>query len=160
MQSDLPTTESETTTTRRPRRLRALGAIVASVVAVSVLAGCISTDQSTVQSQINGARATAGVGPLADYGAADSKAQAWAEHLAAVGSLSHSNLPSGYPAGSWCRLGENVGMGPSLPVIHLAFMQSPPHRANILNSAYNRMGTGVAKRGNTYFVVEEFVTSC
>ncbi|HET8931362.1 MAG TPA: CAP domain-containing protein [Acidimicrobiales bacterium] len=136
------------------------GALVAGVLTVAVLAGCLSEDQTTVQAQIIYSRAVNGVHQLADYGPADTKAQNWANHLASIGTIRHSSLTSGYRSGTWCRLGENVGMGPSLLAINNAFMNSPSHRANMLSSLYDHMGTGVAKRGNTYYVVHEFVDVC
>lgn len=137
-----------------------VGLLVAGVLSVAVLAGCLSEDQTTVQTHINNSRRSAGVHQLANYGPASTKAQNWAEHLAAIGTIKHSNLTSGYQPGTWCRLGENVGMGPSLATIHNAFLNSPSHRANLLSRYYDHMGTGVAKRGNTYFVVHEFVDVC
>lgn len=142
----------------RPRRIAGVAAVV--VLAVATLAGCLSEEQQTVQSQINKSRAAAGRAYLANWDVASTKAQKWAEHLAQTGRLSHSNLASGYPSGSWCGLAENVGMGPSLTSIHNAFLNSPGHRANLLNPAYGHMGTGVAKKGNTYFVVHEFAKRC
>jgi len=36
------------------------------------------------------------------------------------------------------------------------FMNSPEHRANILNGAYHRLGVGVASNGVKTMVVEVF----
>ena len=51
-------------------------------------------------------------------------------------------------------LGENVGHGPSVAAIEQAFMNSPGHRANILNPEFNWAGTGVsvAADGTVYLV--------
>jgi len=156
MKYETPKTELPT----RPRLRRLAGVVVAGVLATALLAGCLSEDQSTVQNQINSSRAAAGVQRLADYGTSDTKAQNWANYLASIGTIKHSNLTDGYQSGTWCRLGENVGMGPSLSAIHSAFMNSPSHRANILSPYYDHIGTGVAKRGNTYYVVHEFADLC
>jgi uncharacterized protein YkwD len=54
-------------------------------------------------------------------------------------------------------LGENVGSGPSVEAIQAAFMNSPGHRANILNPEFNWAGAGVAVAGNgTVYVVQVF----
>lgn len=42
-------------------------------------------------------------------------------------------------------LGENVGVGGSVPSLHQAFMDSPPHAANVLHASYEYVGVG-AKR--------------
>ena len=142
------------------RARRTFGAVAAGFIAIAILAGCLSDDQVTVQQQINISRAANHVAYVFDYSAADTKAQAWAEHLASQGSLSHSNLTDGYQYGTWCHLGENVGMGPSLASLQSAFMNSAPHRANILNSVFDHVGTGVAQKGGMYYVVQEFVDLC
>ena len=139
---------------------------VALVATVGLLSGCLTQDQQTAQSLLNADRTSNGLPALVDYQAADTKAQAWAEHLAANPSippvLAHSNLTDGYQAGTWCHLGENVGAGPSIESIEPAFMASPLHRANILNRDYDHVGTGVATNATTgyVFVVQEFVDLC
>ena len=142
------------------RRRKLLAGVGAVVLAAGVLGGCISADQVTVQNLLNADRTNNGRSTLADMAQADTKAQAWAQKLANDGVLSHSNLADGYSGVTWCKLGENVGMGASLEIVEAAFMNSPGHRANILDTAYNRVGSGVVKTGNTYFVVQEFVQTC
>lgn len=142
------------------RTRRAAGVVAVVVIMVATLTGCLSKNQISVQKQINDSRVSASLPRLADYSPADVKAQNWAEHLARIGRLEHSNLASGYRAGSWCGLAENVGMGPSVAGLHGAFLNSAGHRANIMNRSYTHMGTGVAKSGPYYFVVHEFVNLC
>lgn len=148
----------------RARKVSALGLVV--VATVGLLSGCLSADQSQVQNLLNTDRVANGQAALTDYQAADTKAQAWAEHLAANPSnppvLAHSNLPDGYQGGTWCQLGENVGAGPTVASIEPAFMASREHRANILNSVYDHVGTGVATNATSgyVFVVQEFVDLC
>ena len=84
------------------------------------------------------------------------KAQAWSDYLASVRTLQHSSLGDAVDPG-WWMLGENVGYGPSVEAIERAFMNSPGHRANILNPEFNWAGTGVAVSGNgTVFLVQVF----
>jgi uncharacterized protein YkwD len=135
-------------------------AALGGLLTLGVLSGCLSADQTTVQKQINSARSSRGIRTLIDYTKADNKAQLWANKLAADGRLSHSELTGAYTPGTWCHLGENVGMGPSLSSIQNGFMNSPPHAANILNGVYDHVGTGVVKKGSTYYVVQEFVDLC
>jgi uncharacterized protein YkwD len=35
-------------------------------------------------------------------------------------------------------------------------MDSPPHKANILNPDWNRLGLGIIKSGNLYYISQEF----
>lgn len=53
-------------------------------------------------------------------------------------------------------LAENVGEGPSAGSIHGAFMNSPNHRANVLDRDMDSIGVGVVGRGRELFVVEDF----
>jgi len=55
---------------------------------------------------------------------------------------------------SW--LAENVGEGPSAGSIHGAFMNSPNHRANVLDRDMDSIGIGVVERGHELFVAEDF----
>lgn len=57
-------------------------------------------------------------------------------------------------------LGENVAMAGSVEVAHRALMDSPGHRANILNGSFDSAGLSVVhdERGYVY-VTENFVTS-
>jgi uncharacterized protein YkwD len=52
--------------------------------------------------------------------------------------------------------GENVGMGPTLPVLDRAFMQSAPHRANILARRFHYVGIGVVRSGGYYWMTMDF----
>ena len=149
-----------TSRNRSSRSRRTIGLLCAGALSLGVLAGCISEDQVTVQQQINNLRTSVRVRTLIDYDMADTKAQAWAQKLANDGSLSHSSLASGYTSGTWCHLGENVGMGPNLASVQAAFVNSPPHYANMVNGVYDHVGTGVVKKGSTYFVVQEYVDLC
>jgi uncharacterized protein YkwD len=52
----------------------------------------------------------------------------------------------------WEILGENVGVGGTVDSIHHAFMDSPPHRANILYSKFRHVGVGVKKSSGRIWV--------
>lgn len=60
---------------------------------------------------------------------------------------------------NWTALGENVGRGPhrstdtkTVEALMQAFMDSPAHRAIILDSRWNYMGAGVKKTSNYMWV--------
>jgi hypothetical protein len=56
--------------------------------------------------------------------------------------------------------GENVGRSGTFltPLIHQTFMDSPAHRQNILNPAFDSVGVGVALGDHgTYFVTVDFI---
>ncbi|HEX2025503.1 MAG TPA: CAP domain-containing protein [Actinomycetota bacterium] len=69
--------------------------------------------------------------------------------MAATGALVHSTDLASVPGDRpWRLLGENIGVGSSMEVLHQAFMDSPPHRQNQLNRVYRFVGVGMARSGD------------
>lgn len=133
--------------------------VVAAPLLVLGLAACDPTpNQESVRSHVNESRRDHGVHALGDDLVVRLKAQAWADRLAANGSLSHSTLSSGLDGVAWVAVGENVGRGPSVGSVHDGFMRSPRHRANILDRRWDRIGAGHAVAGDgTVYTVHVFV---
>lgn len=126
------------------------------LVAALVAGGCFSNgaaDESA--SRVNAERTARGLRPLVPSGTLIAKAQGWAERMAASGAARHSNLAEG-AGNDWRVLGENVGAAASIGEMHGMFMDSPNHRASILDGRYDRFGVGVAEAGGRYFVVQVF----
>jgi len=147
---------------RRPKsgRWRRVMATVAVLVLAGALNAC-SPEQDHIRDLVNAARADTSRAPLAEDGGLDDKATFVARSLAAAQALRHTQLADGVPGG-WRKLGENVGYGSSIDSVEAAFLGSAPHRANILDSAFNRIGTGYAT-GNCpgasatcVYIVQEF----
>lgn len=53
-------------------------------------------------------------------------------------------------------LAENIAEGPDAPGIHIQWMNSPPHRENLLDPRLDSIGIAVAERGGEMFAVEDF----
>jgi hypothetical protein len=107
----------------------------------------LRVDELLSRTLVNASRATTGAGPLTESPQLDVMARAQAARMAARGDIYHNpNLASDISASglAWLRVGENVGVGPDIPVIHAAFLASPHHRENLMNPAYTLMGMGVA----------------
>ena len=51
---------------------------------------------------------------------------------------------------------ENIAFAPTVTADHQGIMQSPPHRANVLNPDYNVVGVGVVRSGGGPWVTEDF----
>lgn len=51
---------------------------------------------------------------------------------------------------------ENIAVGPTADAIHEEWMQSPPHRANMLNPKVNRMGAAIVAARGTLYAVSDF----
>jgi hypothetical protein len=54
---------------------------------------------------------------------------------------------------------ENVASATYAAELHRALMNSPGHRANILNPKYTAMGIGVVHSGDTYYATQNFATA-
>ncbi|NLV54247.1 MAG: CAP domain-containing protein [Acidimicrobiales bacterium] len=144
------------TPTRATKRI--VTAAVAILLAIT-LSGCMTTGQEAVASYLNSDRRSHGLRSLPTSESLNRKAQAWADHLARSGSLSHSRLSSGV-SGCWRRLAENVGYGSSARAVQTAYMKSSGHRANVLNSVWTHVGVGYAKRGSRVYTVQVFMQAC
>jgi uncharacterized protein YkwD len=53
-------------------------------------------------------------------------------------------------------LAENIAEGPDAPGIHMQWMNSPPHRENLLDPKLDSIGIAVAERAGEMFAVEDF----
>jgi hypothetical protein len=139
---------------RSSRKVR-LGAVVGALLCLFLFAGC-TPEQTDAYDRINAIRTANGLPTMLPSPPAMAKAQAWADHMAATGVLEHSDLWADMPPGGFA-VGENVGQGPSLDAVNAAFLQSPKHRANLLDPQWNWVGTGIARTPNgTLFVVQIF----
>jgi hypothetical protein len=56
-------------------------------------------------------------------------------------------------------IAENVAEGPSPAVIHSEWMNSAPHRANLLDPELNAIGIAVIRSGDMLFAVQDFSQS-
>ncbi len=54
---------------------------------------------------------------------------------------------------------ENIALAPSVDELHIGWMNSIPHRDNILNPKLTSIGIAVAMRGEEYFAVQDFSTA-
>jgi uncharacterized protein YkwD len=133
--------------------------VTALVSVMLLLSACFPTGQGGVQRALNADRQAHGRSSLSIHQQANNKAQAWAEHLARQNRLSHSTLSHGITV-RWCGLAENVGYGSSIQAVQNSYMNSPSHRANILDSKWNGVGVGTATNGSRVFTVQVFIQTC
>ena len=137
--------------------LLVLGVLGSALVGFAPQAMASSTsDEQAFFSDLNAVRSSNGVAPLAIDYRLTAVAEGWSSHMAAVGNISHNpNLSSQVPQ-PWLWVGENVGMGSSEPVLNQAFINSPEHFANMVNSHYNAVGVGVVYGGGLVWVTVDF----
>lgn len=147
------------TDSRRSIARLVAGATLVLALALAACQPAATPEQEQVRAALNASRTAQRLPALLAHGQAQSKAQAWAEKLARDGRLSHSRLSDGISV-RWCNLGENVGMGGSIAAVQNAYMSSPDHRNNILDTKWTGVGTGYAKRGTTVYTVQVFIRTC
>ena len=138
-----------TNTAHRPAKRRSTLAILAIVVLGLAAAGCMPSDARTFLERTNSLRGSYGIRYLSEHDTLTNKAEDWAQHMAATGRLEHSDLDANLGSLRWRSLGENVGYSSptsdTLKTIHNLFVNSAPHKANLINSKFTHMGVGVAK---------------
>lgn len=77
--------------------------------------------------------------------------------MAGKGALFHtSNLAAPLRGINWSIAGENVGVGYTVDGVQQAFMNSPPHRENILRKAFDHAAVGVYDDGRYVWVTVIF----
>jgi uncharacterized protein YkwD len=137
--------------------LTAITIVVAAFVTGTLTAQSASatTVEDTFTAKLNYARATRGIPRLHTRAILTEVAREQANRMADRNTLYHNpSLTTDVPHWRW--VGENVGYGPDAITIHVAFMQSPGHRANILDRDYTQVGVGAVVRDGRVWVAEVF----
>jgi uncharacterized protein YkwD len=154
---------------RSARRWRRFAPVAALAAIALVAAACAppsnpGTPTGDVANAVNADRANSGLPGVGWDDQLYTLAQQHANDIAASQSLWHSDL-SGLISSpymyAWSSLGENLAEAPagtSGSQIEAMWMGSGPHRANILNGGFNRIGVGWANAGGRVWVVALFGT--
>lgn len=139
------------------RGTRRLSVATVFVVTLAIFAtGCTQNEAAwDTAVLINQSRHASGVRDVHIDDTLVAKAQAWAEHMAATGTVSHSSLTQGV-GDDWSVLAENVGWARSVEEMHSLFLDSAAHRANMLNGAYDRVGVGVAIVDGRFYTAQVY----
>jgi uncharacterized protein YkwD len=144
------------------------------LVAVLTISGVFSWTSALAQTKaeiaeqqlfqvINREREANGLPPLKWDDALANAARQHAELMAAQKSISHGflgelSLPSRatHAGARFSWLSENVAAGPTPENIGQQWMQSPNHRANLLDADMDTIGAGAAERNGVVFAVADF----
>jgi uncharacterized protein YkwD len=79
------------------------------------------------------------------------------QDMADAGEIFHTaNLAAKLKDKDWSAAGENVGVASSLAKMEAAFMDSKPHRRNILNRGHHRVAIGVVESNGDFWVTVIF----
>lgn len=155
------------TTLRRQDALRRLGAgrlgagwvgaavIAFTALATTALAGSAHAsgdDETSLYALLNGERQSHGLAPLHRDAALDAGAAQHSSLQVGQRRLSHAILIDVLDAGAgatrWARVAENVGVAASAPALHRTLMESPSHRAAMLDPGFDDVGIAVADGGD------------
>lgn len=130
---------------------RLASVLLTTVLALAVLApsAAAASPEADALALLNAERQASGLAPVAMHSDLVDDALAWSQHMRSQGSLSHNPNLSSVTA-NWGKLGENVGLGTSIPALHDAFMASSSHRGNILGD-YNYVGIAVVEETSSKF---------
>lgn len=154
---------------RRPARILLAAALAAAPVIGIVAPAALTTSASAaagthilsvrlngfeavLAADINRARRAHGLRPLTVVAGATDVARRWSWKLADSQILSHNPAiisDIGHAGSSaWTMIAENVGEGPSDAPggLFQAYMESPEHRANILDPSARYLGVGTVER--------------
>ncbi|MDQ1585952.1 MAG: hypothetical protein QOJ90_129 [Actinomycetota bacterium] len=143
---------------RHPLRTLLLVFGLATTLSVALLCGtpasaATSSLEWAMLSKVNATRTAYGLRALPMRADLNYFARKQSLAMATRHALFHSNLSV---ICCYTLIGENVGYGPTLTRVHLAFLASPSHRANILDRRWGGAGIGVASSGGYLWVTEIF----
>lgn len=144
----------------RRRLATTLAGLLTAALAMVLLPGTAyaGPNEGDIFSAVNSARSSAGLAAYSYAGDLAAAARGQAERMASSGELYHNpNLSS--EVGGWSRIGENVAFAGDWRSAHDVLMNSPDHRAQILDSGYTQMGVGTAVGSDgTFWVAQVFRT--
>jgi uncharacterized protein YkwD len=160
-QASTRTTAATAVDVAEPRRWTAVLTLL-TLLAACLVTGVVAAPRASASevedvftSRINKARSAAGVHRLTTRAHLVSVARSWAARMADQNRLYHNpRLTSDVT--NWRYVGENVGYGPTAVSVHVAFMNSPGHRANILDRDFTEVGVGAVVRDGRVWVAEVF----
>ena len=134
--------------------LALMSVVFVTGTATSASASATSTEAS-VTSMVNKSRTWRGGHRLITRSDLVTVARGQARRMAASNRLYH-NPSLGSAVTNWRWVGENVGYGPDVTTVHAAFMASPGHKANILDTDYTEIGVGAVTVNGRVWIAQVF----
>lgn len=137
-----------------------LGLVAGAELSSAIATEFMSAQEAELGRLLNEERVARGLPALSTSDALRTVARRHAQRMMMEGRIFHNqNLREDVEAvfPQWASIGENVGVGPSIPRVHQAFMDSPGHRANIVDPDWGWMGIGVVTGGDRLFMTENFL---
>jgi uncharacterized protein YkwD len=161
-----PTATSTSTTTTTTTGTTTGTTTTTTTLGVPTVSGVMSAQEQTIVDLVNQQRAQAGLAPLQVDSRLVEAAQIHSKDMATLGLMEHTLPGAALPAlqdrahyvgYNYSYLGENIAFNyPDDNSVMVAWMNSPGHRANILNPNYTQIGVGIAydSLGEPYYTQE------
>ena len=144
----------------RPRAVRFAALLLASWLLLLLparQATAAEESEASFRSLMNAERVERGRGTLKMGDYLVRVARQHSRRMAASGGIYHnSHLADDLRPIQWSIAGENVGVGNTVETLHDAFMDSAPHRENILRRSFERVGVGVVTADGRIWVTFVF----
>jgi hypothetical protein len=125
-----------------------------------------TTAEQLLFDAVNRERAHLGLRPLQWDTALASAARLHTSLLVAHDTLSHrfdgeADLQTRLrlAGATFSAVAENVALAPDVSTLHVAWMNSAPHRANILDPQVDSIGIAIERRGEEYYATQDFAAA-
>lgn len=143
-------------------RKLAVSALIATMLVVLAplsanSASAQAAEEASFVAAINNVRSSAGLPALTVHGELTGLSRNWAQSMASAGQISHASPISAGLTAPWLKLGENVGVGPSVTALIDAFVASPGHFANLVDPEFTHVGVGVVWVGDVMYTTHRFM---
>jgi serralysin len=138
-------------------------ALITAIISVALASGTLvappsasagTSREASLLARVNAARTSHGLHALASNRYLADYARAHARQMAERGGLFHTanfNVVC-----CWTAVGENIAWNGTVNRVHVSLMNSPPHRANILNGNFRQVGIGIVKYRGQLWVTQVF----
>lgn len=138
---------------------RGLVILVSAIVMLIPLhaqrAEAVSNEEAAFGAMMNQVRDSHGIRTLTVTERLSDLARRHSRKMAKQNTLFHSDLRRTFRGFNYRMVGENVGYGGSLDQLLDAFMDSPPHRENLVGR-WRKTGVGVYHEGSRVWITQLF----
>ena len=137
--------------------------LLLALATISAVAQVDGTAERQIFDSLNNERTSRGLAPLRENSLLRDVAEQHSSRMARERAISHQFEGEADPTTRIVTsgvhveaTGENVAISFSASRAHAALMDSPPHRANILDPKFTEVGVGVVKHGDSIYVTQDF----
>lgn len=136
------------------------GLLFAGALSSAIATEFLSDEEAQLTRLLNEERLARGLPALGPNDGLRTIARRHSQRMMVEGTIFHSTtlrqeVEAIFP--NWASIGENVGVSPGVSSVHSAFMNSPGHRANILDPDWGYLGIGMVSGGSRMFSTQNFL---